>query len=885
MRLATLLTLLLGATATEAQTDVFPNLWVTDARVEGMAVLGDTVFVAGRFDYIGPPTGQVAVLDAQTGVADVSQPRFSALASQFSDIREILPDGVGGYYVGGQFSVVSGQERTSLAHVLADGTLDPGFRPTLTTSSSERPNVFALALDRSAASPSGVGVLYVGGDFVSIDGQSRAALAALDAQTGAALPFDAALGRSNGATFGVGDLLALGGVVYTGGSFDTVAGQPKPNAVALDGVTGALLPWGVAANGPTFPIAASEGTVYLYGDFTAVNGQPRQFLAEVTVYDAATGGGAVTPWRPRTEVFGDDFALTPTALWAVSYTQGLRRIDRTSGAVTVGQPGCGNSRALAYDPGAGGGAGTLFSGCERPTGGSGDLYPHVVGLDAESGQPTGFDVMGATEGNSVRALAVDADRVLVGGTFVTFGAGVERRLRLAAFDLTTGLPTDFAAGRTTVGANEDLALSPDGRFLYGYSNVVGGAVLSLTEFDLATGATRDFRLQGRPEPTQMTAPSRRAGPAIAAPNPRVENPASAVVVTDDRVCVSLSGVACFDRTTAQLLFYTPLPSVNGQGENNGDLLYLPPDGPIVGPGGAQGTLFLAAPIEEAPAGMVRPAFAALDYATGALLSSWDVGFAGRRGPEGYTLALLDRDGTSGPAAPRLYLGGDREWTVQGQPRQELAAVDPATAALQPWAPRVSGGPVLAMAAQRAPGGAGVVYVGGSFSFVNGERRACCVAAFDAATGAYREDWQPISNIAFVLLASEQHQALFIGGFGQALRGTGHSGIVAVSPAAPILPTAGEAGGPEAPRSASMSLAGPNPLRSRTALAVSLPEAQAVDAALYDVLGRRVAVLHAGALPAGVSRIEVDVSALPSGVYVARVTGTAFIGALTLTVVR
>jgi hypothetical protein len=43
-------------------------------------------------------------------------------------------------------------------------------------------------------------------------------------------------------------------------------------------------------------------------------------------------------------------------------------------------------------------------------------------------------------------------------------------------------------------------------------------------------------------------------------------------------------------------------------------------------------------------------------------------------------------------------------------------------------------------------------------------------------------------------------------------------------------------------------------------------------ALYDVLGREVAVLHDGPLAAGAHRLALDASRLPPGVYVVRAVG-------------
>jgi hypothetical protein len=76
--------------------------------------------------------------------------------------------------------------------------------------------------------------------------------------------------------------------------------------------------------------------------------------------------------------------------------------------------------------------------------------------------------------------------------------------------------------------------------------------------------------------------------------------------------------------------------------------------------------------------------------------------------------------------------------------------------------------------------------------------------------------------------------------------------------------------------ATLSAPEPNPFRDRTALHLSLLRPQRVEAALYDVLGRRVRLLHAGPLSAGTHALVVGGSALAPGLYVVRVTGEGFV---------
>jgi len=81
---------------------------------------------------------------------------------------------------------------------------------------------------------------------------------------------------------------------------------------------------------------------------------------------------------------------------------------------------------------------------------------------------------------------------------------------------------------------------------------------------------------------------------------------------------------------------------------------------------------------------------------------------------------------------------------------------------------------------------------------------------------------------------------------------------------------------------------PNPVRERATIELAVKEAQPVTVAIYDVLGRRVATLHAGPLPAQeLRRLRLDAPAtgLTSGTYFLRVTGEQFAATRRMTVVR
>ena len=71
----------------------------------------------------------------------------------------VIADGAGGWYIGGEFTRVSGLARGYLAHIGSDRSVDSTF------DAAANGPVFALKLSG--------GSLYVGGAFTSIGGQQR----------------------------------------------------------------------------------------------------------------------------------------------------------------------------------------------------------------------------------------------------------------------------------------------------------------------------------------------------------------------------------------------------------------------------------------------------------------------------------------------------------------------------------------------------------------------------------------------------------------------------------------------------------------------------------------------------------------------------------------
>ena len=69
-----------------------------------------------------------------------------------------------------------------------------------------------------------------------------------------------------------------------------------------------------------------------------------------------------------------------------------------------------------------------------------------------------------------------------------------------------------------------------------------------------------------------------------------------------------------------------------------------------------------------------------------------------------------------------------------------------------------------------------------------------------------------------------------------------------------------------PEPLTLSAPYPNPTQDISTISYTLPQASHVRLIVYDLLGREIAVPVDGARQAGVHEVDLDVSALPSGIY-------------------
>jgi hypothetical protein len=284
-----------------------------------------------------------------------------------------VSDGNGGWYVGGNFSNFRGSGKSHLVHILPNGEVDPGFGP--------NPNgpVHKLLLDGSQ--------LYVGGAFTSINGQARGGLAAVLASTGASSEFNGQLTTTvSGAQVNVNALAKISDKLVVAGNFTSVGGQTRSQLAAFDvsydsatnTYSHTLSNWSPNPNGQVYALAANGTHLYVGGAFTSVLGQTWPYFAAFDVSHNSTT---------------NTYSLSLSG-WFTS-------------------PDNGPVYALAAN-----GTHLYVGGAFTTVGGSSHRY--LARYNTGTNPPTlqsDLPSIGAITGGSVTALALDGNKLYIGGSF------------------------------------------------------------------------------------------------------------------------------------------------------------------------------------------------------------------------------------------------------------------------------------------------------------------------------------------------------------------------------------------------------------------------------------------------------------------------------------
>lgn len=786
-----------------------PNLWGANGNVLDIARSGNTLYIAGSFRSVGESSGGFVPFDGRTGEALRPFPKVAG------SVNTIIPDGAGGWYIGGEFTAVGGKPRLCLARILADGSVSD-WNPSVTGSPGyiQPPSVGALTVrgDR----------VYVGGAFREIGGLPRENLGCVDARTGAVLDWSA----DTHVDASVYALAVHDSTVFVGGWFSSIGGQPRSCLAAVDAETGAVRAWEADAVVSVHALATRGDTLYVGGEFDWIAGGPRLMLAAINIRTAellpfdARARGVYVDYVPIPRVAA--MALVGDTLYvAGSFSEiGGRALPSLAALNVV------TGDALAWTPPSFGpqydgfppppietlavNGATLYLGGWFETVG-GQSRPFAAALSRETGALTEWN---PKPDLTVYALAAQGDTVYAGGLFSLVGEW-RHRAGLAAIDLATG------------------AVKPWN------PNPNGSIVTALAVGNGRVYASGNFTsIGGDPQPRNYIAALDTINGEVVDWNPGANQIANVFLLEGDTLYAGgefrqIGGqprnyLAAISATTGEILPWDPNASWA--------VFALARSGPTVYAGGLFSRI----------GGQPRNRIAALDAATG-VATSWNPNAL-----SGWVSAIL-------PHGDIVYAGGAFD-QVGGEPRRCVAALDAISGRATPWNPQPTpwGAPTNVKALALMDG---TLYVGGAFASIGGQPRIC-LAAVDTSTGL-ATGWDPGLD-GYVWSLATDGTTLYTGGGFTRAGGLPATGLAAFSRSAPPGPA-------PAPVPFALAQSTPNPARSNAIIRFALSEAAPVTLAVYDLHGRRmVTVLDRARMDAGRHEVPLQTGWWKPGVYLYRI---------------
>ncbi len=723
LRLLLLASLTLLATLPVAPAHAATLLRATSAAVDG--TVNDVAFDAagreylvGQFTGVGRAASGAGIVDRATGTASVI-PQFTAPAgSSTATVTAVVPDGAGGWYVGGLFSAVGDVPRSNLAHLLADGSVDQDWNPNVQGS------ITTLELHE--------GWLYLAGSLSAVGGTPRAVIARVAATgTGAVDPnWVPGFGKNDQ----VQSIAADGTSVYLGGAFlavsDADGSVNRTSVVKLSTAPGAAIDRGwnaglaIGTGNSQYiqQLEISGSWLYLAGGFGQLDSSrtPRaQFnLARVSLTDGASD----PTWSPTPTGVLTKLALVGDWAYVVDLNDNLRRhaLSGAGGAPDAAWVKKAANRVVGLQRD---GDDLLVIGVFSSI--SGELSPGVARYAGASGA---FDASfapwvkrSAGQLPEVNAIAVAGQRTFIGGGFTTINLAARKNVARLNADGT--VDQTWAPNVASVSLSE-IEVTPGGTAYVGGLASSSGALAKVSA-DGAVDAAWAPAVDGTVDALHLdgdqlyvggtfttiggAAIARAARVSAASPatvdetwQPMPNAPVAAIVRSGDAIILggSFSSLAGGGTTTSAV----GLAKVGVDGQIAAGwaptLTRIGRGQVVVNALAAQdGWIYVAAP---AKFGTTSVSYLARLSASGQVDADWNPGFTG------VVNAVV--------ATPDSIYAGGIFGAVGGSVRSFLARLSTSTpATVDPdWAPAAKGTQVLGIAVRGT-----AVAVGGAFSTVDG----------------------------------------------------------------------------------------------------------------------------------------------------------------------
>jgi hypothetical protein len=432
--------------------------WSINYAIDRVEYSGGYTMLSGNFNKVGPYSGSGVEI---TSASDLNEafPKINGC------VLASVPDGNGGWFIGGSFDLIDNVAVKHLAHIKSDNTLDANFKPTVSGL------VYAMAISGST--------LYIGGTFQSINSTTRNFLAAINASNGSLTAWNPNCNQ-------VVHAIALNGsTVYVGGNFTSVAGQTRNKIVAVDANSGTPTSWDPSVTGTSvLSIAVNSSSVFIGGQFTQIGGTARASLGAVDV-----NTGSLLSWDPNPFNAGE--AIIETLLLSANtlYVGGkfssidsqstgyLASVDATTGSVNSWDPQVNN---VVYTLALSGG--TLYAGGQFFDV-NGTFRQCIAAISASDASLLSFS---AEIGGTVNTISISDDKIFIGGDFS--GVNWIDRNDFALFNDATDELWPFDIALSTLGNINTIAVKDNVLYFGGHFTTVNGqARLNVAAINLTDG--------------------------------------------------------------------------------------------------------------------------------------------------------------------------------------------------------------------------------------------------------------------------------------------------------------------------------------------------------------------------------------------------------------
>jgi hypothetical protein len=378
-----------------------------DATVRTLALAPNGLLVGGEFSTLGGSSRR------GLGLVDPLSPTVLAWDAALAGNVQAVEVNGSRACVGGDFTIINGVPRSNLA------ALDETSGALLAWNPTTNATVDALMTSGSS--------VYVGGQFSNVNGTTRNRAASVDALTGALNAFNPSVDVSSPTT--VTAFAIDGSTVYMGGVFGTVGGVGRGSLAAVDATTGAILPWNPNANGSVYALSFVPGGIFgdaivvVGGQFTLIGGQVRNNLATV---DAQTGAPGAALHNPNGSVLSMVVEPLPPGYGGVNDIYIGGTFTSVGGQPRNGIAQIAPLSVLGWAPNANGVVeaitkvgNTVFVGGIFTSIGAGSPQPrrNIAALDANNGAATTWDPNAL--GGAVHTILERAGTVYAGGSFTS----------------------------------------------------------------------------------------------------------------------------------------------------------------------------------------------------------------------------------------------------------------------------------------------------------------------------------------------------------------------------------------------------------------------------------------------------------------------------------